>query len=187
MQTVKRTENKTRYEPKYFRLKTSFGLNFTKKRFERTFASFFPNYFMYSGVGWGLNFNYNCKIRAINRCIYSKNRSILCKYSQYIIENVRRGLTVLLTAYLLLITESGKETEIAVLLKTIAGVEEVYLVYGTYDVVVKIKVENMDALQEIVSSHLMNLKEIKSTVTLVLIPEKPKVVVLEEETPKLVA
>ena len=93
----------------------------------------------------------------------------------------------MLTAYLLLITESGKETEIGVLLKTIAGVEEVYFVYGTYDIVVKIKAENMDTLQQIVSSHLTNLKEIKSIATLVLIPEKPKVVVFEEETPKIVA
>jgi len=69
----------------------------------------------------------------------------------------------------------------------IAGVEEVYLVYGAYDVVVKINVENMDALREIVSSHLMNLKEIRSIATLILIPEKPKVVVLVEENKELFA
>ncbi len=93
----------------------------------------------------------------------------------------------MLTAYLLIITESGKETKVSNSLKTVAGVEEVYLVYGAYDVVIKIKAENLDALQEIVSTHLISSKEIRSTAPLILIPEKPKVVVLKEENPKIIA
>jgi DNA-binding Lrp family transcriptional regulator len=93
----------------------------------------------------------------------------------------------LLTALLLITTEIGKEIKVMKLLKTTKGVEDVHLVYGAYDMVAKIRTESMDELQEIVTNRLMISKEIRSSTTLMIIPEKPKVVVLTEENPKILA
>ena len=93
----------------------------------------------------------------------------------------------MLTALLLITTEIGKEIKVMKLLKTTKGVEDVHLVYGAYDMVAKIRTESMDELQEIVTNRLMISKEIRSSTTLMIIPEKPKVVVLTEENPKILA
>ena len=53
--------------------------------------------------------------------------------------------------------------------------------------VVKIKTESMDELQEIVTNRLLRLKEISSCTTMMIVPEKPKVVVLTKEIPKILA
>ena len=91
------------------------------------------------------------------------------------------------TALLLITTESGKETGIVRLLKAIKGVEYVYAVYGVYDVIAKIRTESMDELQEIVTNHLTRSTEIKSVTRMMILPEKPEVVVLTEENPKILA
>jgi DNA-binding Lrp family transcriptional regulator len=91
------------------------------------------------------------------------------------------------TALLLINIEVGKETKVMRLLKTIKGVEEVHLVFGAYDMVAKIKTDSMDELQEIVTNRLLRSKIIRSSTTMIIIPEKPKVVVLTEEIPKIFA
>ena len=91
------------------------------------------------------------------------------------------------TALLLITTESGTETKVMKLLKTTKGVEDIHLVYGAYDMVARIRAESMDELQEIVANRLGRLKEIKSSTTLIIIPEKPNVVVFTEENPKILA
>ena len=93
----------------------------------------------------------------------------------------------MLTALLLITTEIGKETGIKRLLKAIKGVEYVYLVYGAYDVIAKIRTESMDELQEIVTNHLTRSTEIKLVTRMIIFPEKPEVVVLAEENPKILA
>jgi hypothetical protein len=53
--------------------------------------------------------------------------------------------------------------------------------------VVKIKTESMDKLQEIVTDRLLRSKEVSSCTTMMIVPEKPKVVVLTKEVPKIFA
>jgi DNA-binding Lrp family transcriptional regulator len=93
----------------------------------------------------------------------------------------------LINALLLINAETGNETAIRELLRKIVGVEEVYLVYGAYDIVAKIKTENMDKLQEIIDNHLRRFKEIRSRTTMIIIPEKPKVIVITNERSKIIA
>jgi DNA-binding Lrp family transcriptional regulator len=93
----------------------------------------------------------------------------------------------LLTALLLITTEIGKETGIKRLLKAIKGVEYTYLLYGAYDVIAKITTESMDELQDIVINHLTRSTEIKSVTRMIILPEKPEVVVLREENAKILA
>jgi DNA-binding Lrp family transcriptional regulator len=89
------------------------------------------------------------------------------------------------TALLLITTEIGEEIKVMRLLKKIEGVEAVYLVYSAYDIVAKIRTESLDELQDIVTNRLIRLKEIRSCTKMVIIPEKPKVVVLTEEKPRI--
>ena len=93
----------------------------------------------------------------------------------------------MINALLLINAETGNETAIRELLRKIVGVEEVYLVYGAYDIVAKIKTENMDKLQEIIDNRLRRFKEIRSRTTMIIIPEKPKVIVITNERSKIIA
>lgn len=97
------------------------------------------------------------------------------------------GYTILVTALLFINAEMGNESAVMELLRRIVGVEEVYLVYGAYDIVAKIRTESMDQFQEIVDNRLRRLKEIRSSTKMIIIPEKPKVVVLSNERLKILA
>ena len=91
------------------------------------------------------------------------------------------------TALLLVHIEIGKENEVMTLLKNTKGAEDIYLVFGAYDIVAKIRTETIDELQEIVNNRLLKSKEIRSTTAMIIIPEKPKVVVLSQKTAKILA
>lgn len=57
----------------------------------------------------------------------------------------------MITAYILLKTVIAKEHEVAQRLQEIEGVVEVKVVFGEYDVVAKAQVEDVRALDEIVT------------------------------------
>ncbi|RLE50669.1 MAG: Lrp/AsnC family transcriptional regulator [Candidatus Methanomethylicota archaeon] len=57
-----------------------------------------------------------------------------------------------LVAYMLLVTDVGKERAIASELKKMPGVTESRVVYGDYDVIVRLEVGDIKILDEIVSS-----------------------------------
>jgi DNA-binding Lrp family transcriptional regulator len=48
----------------------------------------------------------------------------------------------------------------------VGGVEEAHAVYGTYDIVVRVKAETMDRLKETVLSHIRKVKNVRATLTL---------------------
>ncbi|MGH9926348.1 MAG: Lrp/AsnC ligand binding domain-containing protein [Nitrososphaeraceae archaeon] len=54
-------------------------------------------------------------------------------------------------------------------LKKIDGISEVYKVCGIYDILVKVEAETMDKVSKVVNHRLKNLKNIKSTLTMVAI------------------
>jgi len=70
------------------------------------------------------------------------------------------------TAFVLINTELGSEMDVLKNLKKVGGVEEAHAVYGTYDIVVRVKAETMDRLKETVSSHIRKVKNIRATLTL---------------------
>ena len=91
----------------------------------------------------------------------------------------------MLTALLLVITEKGSETKVLRLLETIEAVEEVYSVCGTYDIVVKIKTQNIDELNKIITSHMVRSNDVRSTSTMIILPEKPILNTLPKEVPTI--
>jgi DNA-binding Lrp family transcriptional regulator len=70
------------------------------------------------------------------------------------------------TAFVLINTELGSETDVLKDVKKVEGVEEVYAVYGTYDIVAKVKAETMDRLKEILTVRIRKVNNVRATLTL---------------------
>ena len=77
-----------------------------------------------------------------------------------------------LTRALILFTiESGLEDQVLADVKKVAGVEEAYISYGVYDVVVKIQAESMDSLKNVITNRLRKIRNVRATLTLILIED----------------
>jgi DNA-binding Lrp family transcriptional regulator len=56
-------------------------------------------------------------------------------------------------------------------LRKIDAVKEAFIVYGVYDVIVKVEADSMDKLKEIVSWKIRRLDKVRSTLTMLVISE----------------
>lgn len=75
------------------------------------------------------------------------------------------------TAFVLINAEVGSEDNILKELKKIEGVAEVFNVYGTYDIVVKVSSDTMDKLKEIVTWRIRRLDNVRATLTLMAVED----------------
>jgi len=73
----------------------------------------------------------------------------------------------MLLAYILINTEIGDEEKVYSELKNIEGVVEAHVVYGVYDMVVKVQAKDMDDLRSIVES-IRKKSGLRSTLTLIV-------------------
>lgn len=78
-------------------------------------------------------------------------------------------VTVLATAYLLLNVETGKEEEVLRNLKPIQEVKEARMVYGAYDLVLRVETETMEDLKRLVSWRIRRLDKVRSTNTMIIV------------------
>jgi len=76
------------------------------------------------------------------------------------------------TAFVLINTETGSESEILKDLVNVTGVDEVYAVYGVYDLIAIISANSMDRLKEIVNWRIRRLDNVRSTLTMIIVEEK---------------
>jgi DNA-binding Lrp family transcriptional regulator len=74
-------------------------------------------------------------------------------------------------AYVLFSVGSGSEDQVRKDVQKIEGVEEVYVSYGVYDLVVKINTASMEQLKDLVTHHLRRIDNVRSTLTLILVEE----------------
>ena len=72
--------------------------------------------------------------------------------------------------YLLISTQTGHAEGVLEALEKIDAVEESYMVYGTYDIIAKIKTDNMDKLKDTII-HVRLLGKVQSTQTMVVMGE----------------
>ena len=79
-------------------------------------------------------------------------------------------------AYVLFNVSSGSEDRVLEKLKRISGVEETFFSYGIYDLVIKIRADSMEQLNDLLSHRLRVLDDVKSTITLIQAEEKKLVV-----------
>jgi len=72
-------------------------------------------------------------------------------------------------AIVLINTDIGAEEEVLQTLTGIEGVSEAYIVYGVYDIVVKVSAPSTEKLREIVSSKIRKLPKVRSTLTMIVV------------------
>jgi len=76
------------------------------------------------------------------------------------------------SAIILIQTEIGAETKVLDELFKIPEVKEAYVVYGTYDVVLKLEADALEKIREIVTNKIRKLPDIRTTVTMIIVEEK---------------
>lgn len=72
-------------------------------------------------------------------------------------------------AYVLINVELGAEEEVKKALEQIDGVKEANIVYGVYDLVVKIEAPNIEKIKEIVTWRIRRLERVRSTLTMIVV------------------
>jgi DNA-binding Lrp family transcriptional regulator len=76
------------------------------------------------------------------------------------------------TAYVLLNTEIGTETQVLKALKKIDGVEEAHNLWGVYDIIANIKADSMEKLRYIITKKISQIGKINSKLTMVIIDKQ---------------
>jgi len=77
----------------------------------------------------------------------------------------------LVKAFVLINTEVGKENDVLRDLKKLEAVKKVYEIYGYYDIIAEVEVEDIDLLAAIISDRIRRMKGINSTGTLIVIED----------------
>jgi DNA-binding Lrp family transcriptional regulator len=75
-------------------------------------------------------------------------------------------------AIVLVNTDIGSEEEVLNKISSIEGVTEVYVVYGVYDLVVKVSAPTTEELKDIISSKIRKLPNVRSTLTMIVVEGK---------------
>ena len=70
-------------------------------------------------------------------------------------------------AYVLFNVESGSEESVLRQLKSLGSVEESYISYGVYDLVIRVKADTMEELKALVTYKIRTIKQVRSTLTLI--------------------
>ncbi|MFX0065838.1 MAG: Lrp/AsnC ligand binding domain-containing protein [Candidatus Hermodarchaeota archaeon] len=72
-------------------------------------------------------------------------------------------------AFVLINTELGKENTVIDSLKKISGVLDVSMLYGAYDLIVKVEETTMPSLKELVHSKIRKLEDVNTSLTMIVI------------------
>lgn len=72
------------------------------------------------------------------------------------------------SAYVLFNVDAGFEEQVLKEAKALGKVEEAYVSYGVYDLIMKIKTGSMEELKELVTHCLRGIGGVRSTLTLIL-------------------
>ena len=75
-------------------------------------------------------------------------------------------------AYILLTIEDGVEDNVLRQIKNIESVEQSYVSYGVYDLIIKIKADTIQELGYVVTHRIRQIKQVQSTLTLLLIDKQ---------------
>ena len=73
------------------------------------------------------------------------------------------------TAFVLINTETGSETDILAILRKMENVKEAYGVYGVHDIIARVEADGLDQLKEIITWKIRRLDKVHSTQTMMVI------------------
>jgi DNA-binding Lrp family transcriptional regulator len=72
-------------------------------------------------------------------------------------------------AFVLINTELGSEVDAVRAIKQIPNVTEAFLVYGTYDIIVKVESDSLDKVKDTITHNLRTLANVRSTLSMVVV------------------
>ena len=73
----------------------------------------------------------------------------------------------MVTAFVLIMSKTGKEKDVVKELSRLENVKEVSVVYGDYDIVAKVEVPSMENLNSLIISQIRKIPNVSMTSTLV--------------------
>jgi len=73
----------------------------------------------------------------------------------------------LIHAYVMLNVETGAERVVLERLKAVDAVEEAYISYGVYDIILRVKANTMQDLKEEITRKIRTTNQVLSTLTLI--------------------
>ena len=76
------------------------------------------------------------------------------------------------TAFVLINTEIGSESDVLKELRKVEGVDDSFAVYGVYDIVARVTADTMDKLKETVTWRIRRLDKVRSTLTMIVVEER---------------
>lgn len=74
-------------------------------------------------------------------------------------------------AFVLINADLGAEEELIAEVKKITNVTEVYVVYGVYDLILKVEADTMEKVKETITWHIRRLEKVRSTLTMIVVEE----------------
>jgi Lrp/AsnC family transcriptional regulator for asnA, asnC and gidA len=72
-------------------------------------------------------------------------------------------------AYVLVNSESGAEGKAREALSNINEVKEAHVIYGVYDIILKVESENMETLKDTIRNKIRKTPHVRSTLTLIVV------------------
>lgn len=72
-------------------------------------------------------------------------------------------------SFVLINADLGAEEDLLKDLKNIEFVKEVYMVYGVYDIVVKIEADTLEKVKETITWKIRRLDKVRSTLTMIVV------------------
>ncbi|ABN70053.1 transcriptional regulator, AsnC family [Staphylothermus marinus F1] len=77
-------------------------------------------------------------------------------------------------AIVLIQTDIGAESRVMEELIKIPEITEAYIVYGIYDIIVKIEAGSLEKIREVITNKIRKLPDIRTTSTMVIVEERIK-------------
>ena len=73
------------------------------------------------------------------------------------------------TAFVLVNTDVGMESDVQQELRSLEECLEAYIVYGAYDLVTKVNTETSSTLKEVITKKIRTIPAVRSTMTLLVV------------------
>ena len=74
-------------------------------------------------------------------------------------------------AFILINAELGKEDMVLALVRALPEVKEAYMVYGVYDIIIKVEAETTQAIKDTVFFKIRRIDNVRSTITMMVFGE----------------
>jgi len=75
----------------------------------------------------------------------------------------------MLTAYILVMADSGAEKEVIEELQELDEVEEADIIYGEWDIITKLQIPDVSGLGDFILQNIRSIKGVKKTSTLIVV------------------